>query len=266
VSEQSGSVSTSRGGIPRLSVVVPVFNEHENVDPLVDEVVEEMDRIGAPYEVVLVDDGSTDGTPERLDDWARKVPQVRVLHLAANRGQSAALCAGWDAARGEYLVTLDADLQNDPADIARLLEWIPRHDMVAGYRHRRRDSRLRRMSGVVANRVRSTVLGDGIRDTGCSLKLFRRDLVRTMPRFHGMHRFLPLLVQLQGGSVVQVPVNHRPRHAGRAKYNVRNRLWRGLLDLAGVWWLKRRNLRYEVVYEAPGPRASRSREHVEEES
>lgn len=266
MSEPSGTVSASPGNAPRLSVVVPVFNERENVDPLVNEVIGELDRVGAPYEVLLVDDGSTDGTSERLDAWARDVSRIRVLHLARNRGQSAALCAGWEAARGEYLVTLDADLQNDPADIARLLEWIPRYDMVVGYRHRRRDSWLRRVSGVVANRVRSAVLGDGIRDTGCSLKLFRRDLVRTMPRFSGMHRFLPLLVQLQGGSVTQVPVNHRPRHAGRAKYNVRNRLWRGLVDLGGVWWLKRRNLDYDVVYEAPGPRASRPREHVEEES
>ncbi len=251
----------------RLSAVVPVYNERDNVKRLVEELTAELDRIGTPYEVILVDDGSQDGSAALLDEAARHRRGVRVLHLERNSGQSAALAAGFEAAHGDYLVTLDADLQNDPADIARLMEWIPQFDMVAGIRRRRRDSYVRRMSSRVANRVRDGVLGDGIKDTGCSLKLFRRELTPRMPRFNGMHRFLPLLVQLQGGSVTQIPVNHRPRLAGDSKYNVQNRLFRGLLDLVGMWWLKRRYVRYGVSYEAPAGASARAPRNarVEEE-
>jgi dolichol-phosphate mannosyltransferase len=241
------------GGDPlRLSAVIPVFNERDNVVPLVAELAAELDRVGASYEIVLVDDGSTDGTGEIMDRVAQATPRVRALHLDRNRGQSAATAAGFEAAVGEYIVTLDADRQNDPSDIARLLEWIPQFDMVAGYRRSRQDSWVRRVSSGVANGVRRRVLGDGIRDTGCSLKLFRRELTHRMPRFNGMHRFLPLLVQLQGGAVTQVPVNHRPRTAGTSKYGVRNRLFRGIFDLFGVAWLKRRYVRYAVSYQMPG--------------
>ncbi len=235
----------------RLSAVVPVFNERENVVSLVEELSAELRRIGAPSEILLVDDGSTDGSGDLLDRIAASTPGVRALHLDRNRGQSAAIAAGFEAAGGEYIVILDGDRQNDPADISRLLEWIPQFDMVAGYRRERRDSRLRRASSVIANRVRDRVLGDGIRDTGCSLKLFRRDLTARMPRFNGMHRFLPLLVQLQGGVVTQISVNHRPRVAGSSKYGVRNRLFRGLFDLLGMLWLKRRYVNYAVSYEMP---------------
>jgi glycosyltransferase involved in cell wall biosynthesis len=244
----------------RLSAVVPVYNEKENVVPLVEELAGELSRIGAPFEILLVDDGSTDGSGEILDRIAGSTPHVRALHLDRNRGQSAATAAGFEAARGEYIVTLDADRQNDPCDISRLLEWIPQYDMVAGYRRERRDSWLRRASSVVANRVRSRVLGDGIRDTGCSLKLFRRDLTPRMPRFNGLHRFLPLLVQLQGGTVTQIPVNHRARTAGTSKYGVRNRLFRGLFDLIGMVWLKRRYVRYAVGYEMSSPARSSQRQ------
>jgi len=138
------------------------------------------------------------------------------------------------------------------------MEWIPKYDMVAGFRRKRRDNRLRRVSSVVANRVRDAVLGDGIRDTGCSLKLFRRELTPRMPRLNGMHRFMPLLIQLQGGTVTQVPVNHRPRVAGTSKYNVKNRLFRGILDLIGMWWLKHRFVNYAVSYEASAAASGRS--------
>ncbi len=245
----------------RLSAVVPVYNERENVVPLVEELAAELKRIGAPFEILLIDDGSTDGSGEILDRIAGSTPHVRALHLERNRGQSAATAAGFEAARGDYIVTLDADRQNDPGDISRLLEWIPQYDMVAGYRRERRDSWLRRASSVVANRVRGRVLGDGIRDTGCSLKLFRRDLTPRMPRFNGLHRFLPLLVQLQGGTVTQIPVNHRARIAGTSKYGVRNRLFRGLFDLIGMTWLKRRYVKYAVSYEMP----SRTRSSPQEQ-
>jgi len=235
----------------RLSAVVPVFNEKENLEPLVEELGRELGRLEVTFEILLVDDGSTDGSTEVMDRLARRYPAVRAIHLHPNQGQSAALATGFDAALGQYLVTLDADLQNDPADIARLFEWIPQYDMVVGIRRTRRDSWSRRASSTIANRVRSLVLGDGIRDTGCSLKLFRRDLTPRMPRFRGMHRFLPFLAQLQGAQIMQVPVNHRPRRAGRSKYNVSNRLGRGLVDLVGMWWLKRRYVGYQVSYEAP---------------
>ncbi len=255
-----GGIPTAPGRL-RLSAVVPIYNEKQNIQPLVDELLRELDRVGAPFELLLVDDGSSDGSGEALDRIAVTRPEIRALHLERNRGQSAALGAGFDAARGDYVVTLDGDLQNDPADIARLLEWIPQFDMVAGYRRKRRDSWLRRVSSRIANGARDRVLGDGIRDTGCSLKLFRRDLTGRMPRFNGMHRFLPLLVQLQGGTVTQVPVNHRPRTAGSSKYNVKNRLFRGILDLYGMWWLKRRFVQYAVSYES-SVAASRSPRHV----
>jgi glycosyltransferase involved in cell wall biosynthesis len=241
----------------RLSAVIPVHNEKDNLGPLVEELIRELDRVGTPYEILLVDDGSTDGSGEVMDRLVRGRPQLRCLHLERNRGQSAALGAGFEAAGGDYIVTLDADLQNDPADIARLMEWIPQFDMVAGFRRKRRDNRLRRVSSVVANRVRSAILGDGIRDTGCSLKLFRRDLTPRMPRLNGMHRFMPLLIQLQGGTVTQVPVNHRPRTAGESKYNVKNRLFRGILDLFGMWWVKRRFVNYAVSYEASAAASGR---------
>ena len=250
----------------RLSALVPVYNECDNLEPLVDELARELDRLALGYEIILVDDGSTDGSGEVMDRLAAGRDRVRALHLERNSGQSAALGAGFDAARGEYIVTLDADLQNDPADIARMLEWIPQYDMVAGYRRTRRDNAVRRMSSVVANRVRSRILGDGIRDTGCSLKLFRRDLTPRMLRFNGMHRFLPFLAQLQGARTTQIAVNHRPRRAGDSKYGVGNRLFRGLYDLVAMGWLKRRFVHTPVGYEAPGaPRPVSPRTRVREE-
>jgi glycosyltransferase involved in cell wall biosynthesis len=238
---------------PRLSGIVPVYNERENVEPLIEELLREFHRLGSTFEIVLVNDGSTDGSAEALDATSSRYPEVRVVHLERNSGQGAALSAGFEAARGTYVVTLDGDLQNDPADIARLLEWIPQYDMVVGIRIDRQDTWVRRASSRIANRVRSAVLKDGILDTGCSLKVFRRDLARAFPRFQGLHRFLPALAMIQGAGVKQIPVRHRPRRAGRTKYNVGNRLGRGIADLIGVLWLQRRWAPYRVSYEAPKP-------------
>jgi glycosyltransferase involved in cell wall biosynthesis len=231
-----------------LSAVVPFYNERDNLEPLVAELDKELARIGRPYEILLVDDGSTDGSREAADALVDVRPRLSVLHLDRNSGQSAALAAGFAAARGEYLLTLDADLQNDPADIVRMLEWIPQYGMVTGIRSRRRDSWVRRAQSRIANGVRSRILGDGIVDTGCSLKVFRRDLAAGLPRFQGMHRFLPLLVQIQGASVKQIPVGHRERTRGASKYAIGNRLFRGIVDLAGVFWFKRRFARHHVAY------------------
>ena len=241
------ATSAGRPPVASLSAVVPVYDERENLAPLVQELRRALEALGIDFEILLVDDGSRDGSFEVLTQLAGRVPELRVLRLDANRGQSAALCAGFAAARGDAIVTLDGDLQNDPADIARLLGQLAESDMVAGVRRERHDGWLRRASSRVANAVRSAVLGDGVVDTGCSLKLFRRELAAGFPRFAGMHRFLPALVQIQGGRVVQLPVNHRPRRSGCSKYGIGNRLFRGLVDLGGVFWLQRRALRSRVA-------------------
>jgi glycosyltransferase involved in cell wall biosynthesis len=242
-----------------LSAVVPFFNERDNLEPLVGELSHELERIGRGYEIVLVDDGSTDGSRDIADGLTGAEPQLRVLHLDRNYGQSSAFLAGFAASQGEFIVTLDADLQNDPADIVRLLEWVPRYDVVVGMRRRRRDNWVRRASSRVANGIRGRVLGDKIRDTGCSLKVFRRDLVESLPRFQGVHRFLPLLMQVQGARVKQVVVGHRARVWGDSKYNIRNRLLRGIIDMAGVLWYKRRYAHYRTAYEASGAKRDMDR-------
>lgn len=231
---------------PALSVVVPVRDEAPNLGPLVGEIRGTLDSTGLRYEVVIVDDGSTDGTGERLADLAREHPVLRPLRLPSHRGQTAALLAGFREAAGDVIVTLDGDLQNDPADIPRLLERLPGSDAVVGVRVRRNDPWLRRVSSRVANAVRNRVTGEAIADTGCSLRAFRRGCAAAVPPFDGMHRFLPTLFRIAGYRVVEVPVRHRPRVAGRTKYGVWNRACRASYDLLVVRWMKRRHLNSEV--------------------
>lgn len=230
-----------------ISVVLPIHNERPNLGPLLAEITEALrDR---PHEVVAVDDGSTDGSGDEARALRRRHPQLRVVSLAARAGQSAALAAGWDVATGDVVVTLDADGQNDPADIpplVTLLERDPALAAVVGYRTIRADSRWKRIQSGVANAVRNWVTGDRIRDTGCGLKAVRRAALVRLPRFDGMHRFLPTLLRLQGGVVLETPVSHRPRRFGETKYGMWDRLWRGLRDAFGVRWLRHRPLRYEI--------------------
>ena len=227
---------------PRLSLVIPVFNERENLAPLVSELAGVLRPAGDPFEAIFVDDGSTDGSGEVLRDLRAVHPEIRVLRFPGNRGQTAAFSAGFRAARGEFVVTLDADLQNDPRDIPRLLEALEGADAVAGIRRRRADSLVRRVSSRIANSVRNRVTGDDIRDTGCSLKAFRREALGRLPLYRGMHRFLPTLVRIAGGRVAQIEVNHRPRVAGTSKYGVFNRLFVGIADLLAVRWMKSRRV------------------------
>jgi glycosyltransferase involved in cell wall biosynthesis len=231
---------------PALSVVVPVRDEAPNLGPLLREIREALDPTGLRYEVVIVDDGSTDGTGERLADLAREHPALRPVRLPAPRGQTAAFLAGFRTATGEVLVTLDGDLQNDPGDIPRLLERLSGADAVVGVRVRRNDPWLRRVSSRVANVVRNRVTGEAIADTGCSLRAFRRECAAAVPPFDGMHRFVPTLLRIAGYRVVEVPVRHRPRVAGRTKYGVWNRVFRASYDLLVVRWMKRRYLKPEV--------------------
>ncbi len=229
-----------------LSVVVPVFNERDNLVPLVDGLVPVLDGLDRSFEVLLVDDGSTDGSGQAADELARTRPWVRVLHLARNCGQSAALDAGFRHACGRVIVTLDADLQSDPADIPALLAGLGECDAVVGIRTVRQDTWWKRVSSRFANWVRNRLTGEDIVDTGCPLKAFRAEAIRAVRMWHGAHRFLPTLLRLEGFSVRQVPVQHRPRASGRSKYGTFDRAFRGLRDALGVRWLKDRKLNWRL--------------------
>jgi len=238
---------------PALSVVVPVFNEAENIAPLLAEIEAALAPSGMEFEIVYVDDGSRDETPRVLAEARARSPRLRVVRLRRNCGQSTAIREGVRAARGRLVVTLDGDGQNDPADIPRLLAALPkgaeRLPLVAGLRRKRRDNWLRRVSSRIANGLRSRLLRDGTPDTGCSLKLFERATFLELPFFDHMHRFLPALFRRQGLDVVMVDVGHRPRARGVSKYGVMNRLWVGIVDLFGVMWLQRRTTSPEIANE-----------------
>jgi glycosyltransferase involved in cell wall biosynthesis len=239
---------------PLLSVVIPAYNEEPNIEPGYRELVGVLDGLGRPFEVIVVDDGSTDGTFAALGRLAAADPRLRVLRFRRNAGQTAALAAGFRAARGDVVVTLDADLQNDPRDIPTLLDALPGHDAVCGWRVDRQDPWSKRVASRVANAVRGAVTGDGVHDTGCMLKAFRREALARLPLFRGMHRFLPALLRMDGARLIEVPVRHRPRRAGRSKYGNWSRLWAGLPDLWAVRWMARRRLRYEVAEQLNRPR------------
>ena len=234
-----------------LSLVVPVYNERESLPLLVEEIARALP--GRRYEIVAVDDGSTDGSLDVLKTLKRDHPELHIVAFAANAGQTAAFAAGFAAARGRVIVTLDADLQNDPADIPAVVTELEHTGAaaVAGYRVNRQDSGWKRLQSGIANGVRNRLNRETIRDTGCSLKAFRADAVRALPLFNGMHRFLPTLVRMQGGTVAEVPVRHRPRRFGRTKYGMWNRVFRALADALAVRWMQRRALRYRVREELP---------------
>jgi glycosyltransferase involved in cell wall biosynthesis len=228
---------------PRVSIVVPVYNEEESLAVLVQEIGAAMAGVTPEYELLLVDDGSSDGSPAELARLAAAEPRIRVLRLRRNSGQSAALAAGFAQARAEVVVTLDADLQNDPADIPRLLAELDGGcDVVCGVRTARQDDWVRRLSSRIANRVRNRLTHESVTDVGCTLRAVRTDYLRRIPVFKGMHRFLPTLLRMEGARVKEVPVRHRPRRFGEAKYGIGNRLWRGLADLLGVRWLQSRRI------------------------
>jgi dolichol-phosphate mannosyltransferase len=220
---------------------VPVFNEEENMSILQSELRTAL--AGLDYEIVFVDDGSTDRTLEQIAN----APEIRVIRFEKNAGQSAALYAGANAARGATVILIDGDLQNDPADIPKLLAEIARGaDLVCGYRAKRKDTVVKRITSRVANFVRSRFTKDGVRDTGCTLKAMRRECVTTLVPFKGMHRFIPALIKGAGYQLVEVPVNHRARRFGQSKYGLANRAWRATVDMFGVRWLLSRQLNYKL--------------------
>jgi dolichol-phosphate mannosyltransferase len=232
-----------------LSLVIPAYNEEQSIEPCVREANGVLAGLGKRYEIVVVDDGSTDGTFERLRALKKDVTALRAVRFARNRGQTTAMAAGFEHARGEIIVTMDADMQNDPADIPRLLEKMDEWDVVCGVRAGRRDSFVRKASSAVANTVRNRLTHESIRDVGCTLRAMRARHVRRIKLFEGMHRFLPTLLKLEGARVVEIPVSHRPRTKGANKYGIGNRLFKGLRDLFAVRWMQSRYVRYEVKEE-----------------
>lgn len=234
--------------IRQLSVVVPVRNEQDNIVPLITEIRAALDGV-VDYEIIYVNDGSTDTTPQILAETAKTCPQLRVIHHEKSCGQSTAVRTGVKVAKGDWVATLDGDGQNDPADIPKLIAALePGVELVGGNRrHARRDTWIKRISSVIANGVRSRMLKDSTPDTGCGLKLFSREVFLDLPYFDHMHRFLPALVIRRGGRVVSVPANHRPRERGVSNYGTLDRLMVGIVDLFGVMWLQRRAKRPIVI-------------------
>ena len=236
---------------PELSLVIPVYNERDSLPVLVGEITTAL--AGQRYEIVAVDDGSTDGSLEVLKRLKLEHPEVHIVALATRAGQTAAFAAGFRVARAPVIVTLDADLQNDPADVPALVARLAASGMTAivGYRVNRRDTGWKRLQARIANAVRNRLNRESIRDTGCSLKAFRAEAVRALPLYDGMHRFFPTLIKLHGGTVGEAPVQHRPRRFGRTKYGMWNRAFRSLADALVVRWMQRRALRYDVREELP---------------
>ena len=235
-----------------VSIVVPVRNEAENIAPLIEEIVAALDGRWA-YEIIYVDDGSTDATAEQLASAMRQHKNLRQLRHAVSSGQSAAVRSGVRAARGAIVATLDGDGQNNPAFLPELISALKkggeRVGLVAGQRVGRKDTGFKKFQSRAANAIRSAVLHDGTRDTGCGLKAFRRDVFLTMPYFDGLHRFLPALMRREGFDIAYVDVIDRPRRSGVSNYGFFDRLWVGIMDLAGVWWLIRRKKPTPVVTE-----------------
>jgi dolichol-phosphate mannosyltransferase len=231
--------------VPEISVVVPVHNEADNIGPLLAE-IDAVLRGVTEYEVIVVDDGSTDATPRILRECVARFPRLRPLRHVRNSGQSAAVATGVREARARWIVTLDGDGQNDPADIPVLLERIQDTEdaespaMIAGWRVKRRDRWIKRISSKIANGVRGRILNDHTPDVGCGLKVFSRDVFLMLPQFDHMHRFLPALFQRAGEKVISVPVRHRHRVKGRSHYGLHDRLWVGIVDMFGVLWLGKR--------------------------
>ena len=229
---------------PHLSVVIPICNERDNLSPLTGQILKALSGQVPSFEILYVDDGSTDGSGPLLDQLARDYSEVRVFHFDRNYGQTAAFDAGFRQAAGELIVTLDGDLQYDAHDILNLLPLAQQYDLVCGWRRDRHDNLVKRLSSRIANAVRVAVTQDGVHDTGCSLKIFRRRVVERIPLFEGMHRFFPALARMHGFTVTETPVAHFPRAHGQSKYGIGNRIFKSLRDLIAVRWMQRRCLTY----------------------
>ena len=235
-----------------LSVVIPVYNEEENLPLLWPELRSVLEPLGLQFEVLFIDDGSRDRGAEIVRGFRDADPRVRLIRLKANSGETAATDAGFKSARGRWLVTMDADLQNDPHDLPMLLAHLDQWDGVTGWRVKRDDPFLRRASSRVANAIRNWVSDESVQDSGCTYRAFRRECLRSLVLYRGFHRFLPTLLRMRGYRVLEVPVNHRPRRFGQSKYGIGNRAVAAFKDLLVIRWMKDRVLRYDIAEDLGG--------------
>jgi dolichol-phosphate mannosyltransferase len=229
-----------------ISVVVPVYNEEKNLPILVPRLTEVLRGLGKPYEMVFVDDGSTDASRQVLKEMASEEPFIRILGFKKNCGETAAGAAGLKEAGGKVVITIDADLQNDPKDIPRMLDYLNDYDMVTGWRQKRDDSWVKRITSKIANSIRNRLSGEEIRDSGCTFRAYKRECLQNLKLFKGMHRFMPTLVKMEGFRVIEIPIAHHPREFGVSKYTTWNRMWRAFVDLLAVKWMRSRHIKYEI--------------------
>ena len=241
-----GTSGEERSEPIEISAVVPAFNEMESLSILIPALFKVLGRLQRPFEVIVVDDGSSDGSRSLLRRMKAEYPSLRPIAFRRNYGLSTALLVGMRETRGKVIVTIDSDMQNDPGDIPKLVEHLGDYDMVTGWRQKLEDPWLKKVSSRIANSVRNRLSGETIRDSACTLRVFKRECIEGLSVFNGMHRFLPTLVRMEGYRVLEVPVEHHPRKFGRSKFNIRNRLWRASIDLLAVRWMKSRHLHFEI--------------------
>lgn len=236
-----------------ITVILPGYNEADNIEEMLHQVHLAIKPLSRPFEIIYVNDGSTDNSAEKLADAARRMPFLKTLHHRRNFGQSAAILTGYEASEGDIVITMDSDLQNDPADLPRMISCLEKSpaDAVCGVRQGRQDNSLKRFSSRVANLVRGWALNDGIQDAGCAMRVVRREALRQLPAFRALHRFLPTILKIHGYTVIEMPVRHRPREAGTSKYGIRNRLFVGISDIMGIRWYRKRHLPPHRLVAAP---------------
>jgi dolichol-phosphate mannosyltransferase len=229
-----------------ISVVVPVYNEEESLPILISQIAQILESLKKSYEMIFVDDGSTDGSRKILKEMVSQYPQIHILGFRKNCGETAALAAGLKEAKGDIVITIDGDLQNDPKDIPRLLGYLIDYDMVTGWREKREDPWLKRITSKIANKIRNWLSGETIQDSGCTYRAYKRECLQNLKLYKGMHRFMPTLVKMEGFRVIEIPIAHHPRKFGVSKYTTWNRMWRAFVDLLAVKWMKSRHISYEI--------------------
>ncbi len=232
-----------------FSVVIPLFNEEETLPLLQERLHPVCERLSSSYEIIYVDDGSTDSSLSVLNKLKNNYPSIRIISFKKNQGQSAGLFAGFQAARGDWIISIDADLQNPPEEIPGLFEFKDSFDFITGIRAKRKDSLVRKISSKTARVFRRVILRDTTQDVGCSLRMFKREILNHLPYFKNFHRFFTFLAREAGFKIKEVPVRHDARTLGKSKYGVFRRAKEGIFDLAGVFWLKKRLIRYEIKYQ-----------------